>query len=310
MLLIIIVSNICFAQEPTQRIVSTYHPANSLIFGLQAHDRLVGVSKWSDRVRLFRMISPEISGLPQVGSRQSGINIETVISLNPDLIIMPPSVTGKEESKRLQELGFETLILNLENLDDFFITLKILGEKLGKSEDAEKLIQHFDNILKIVDDTTKNVTDKPKCYYASQRDILTTCSAQLLQSIMIERAGGINVARGLMGEKRAITAEQLLLWDPDIIFISANSPETYGTIAANPVYSKLSAVKNGKVYKFPSELSPWDYPSIEVFPAILWLSMKIHPELYTDTDFQKILDNFYTSIYGKSFTDFGGSLND
>ena len=309
-LFIIFISNICLAQQPAKRIISTYLPANSLIFGLDAHDLLVGASKRSDKINLFRLIYPKISELPQVGNRQAGINIETVISLEPDLVIMPPSVIGKEQSKKLEELGFETLILNLENLNDFYFTLKTLGDKIGKSEKAEKLIQHFNSILKIVDGKTKNITNKPKCYYASQRSILTTCSANVLQSAMIERAGGINVARELSGETRTITTEQLFLWNPDIIFISRNSQEDYKSLASDPIYSKLTAVQNQKVYKFPSQLSPWDYPSIEVFPAILWLSIKMYPQLYSDINFQKILDDFYLSVYGKSFTDFGGKLNE
>jgi iron complex transport system substrate-binding protein len=222
--------------------------------------------------------------------------------------LLPKTVEGKDYAQRFNDLGYDTLLLNLESLDDFFVNLMKLGEKLGRQERAENIIAKCKKMLNMVDERLKDIEERPTCYYASQRSLLNTSTGELLQSVMLETAGGKNVAKELSGGSVTITKEQLLLWNPEHIFISYNSNVTPESLADDPVYANLDAVKSGNVYKFPSDLSPWDYPSIEIFPAILWISTKIHPDAYEDVDFLEELNTFYEQIYGKSYTEFGGEL--
>lgn len=309
-ILIFLFNYSAFAEESEIRIVSTYHPSNSLIFGLKAHEMLVGLSRHADKVPLFRKIYPEMSELPQVGSRHSGVNIEEVVSLEPDLIILPPFLEGREYAERFNELGLNTININLEKIDDFFISLTKLGKEINKQDKADSLIALCKNMLTRVEENIPDQTEKPSCYYASQRNFLNTCTEELLQSVMMEKAGGKNIARDLSGSDVTITKEQLLLWNPDYIFLSQNSDLTLKSLSENEIYSKLKAVKNKHIYKFPSKMSPWDYPSIEIFPAILWISTKIYPEQYKHLDFLEILNSFYNSVYGMTFTELGGTLDE
>ncbi len=96
--------------------------------------------------------------------------------------------------------------------------------------------------------------------------------------------------------------------NPDIIFISAGATYTPEDIYKNPLYSDLKAIKEHKIYKFPSNLSFWDYPSIEIFLATLWMAQYIYPESFKDIDFNQITDEFYLKIYNKSFRELEGKL--
>src|SRR6056297_2528086 len=68
--------------------------------------------KIPEKVERVTKINPKINELPNVGSKNKGVNIESIMELNPDLVIMFPHGDGIETADRLKELGIATLVIN------------------------------------------------------------------------------------------------------------------------------------------------------------------------------------------------------
>ena len=112
----------------------------------------------------------------------------------------------------------------------------------------------------------------------------------------MELAGGNYVAKDTPVEMNShLTVEQIMNWDPDIIFMGRmNSVEI---ITDNPAWSGIKAVRDGRVYLSPSGVFNWDYGSENIL-LLLYLAKTIHPDLFADLDMEKEVHDYYKTFYG------------
>ena len=94
-----------------ERIVTTFKPATLSLFSLGLQGKIVGIDTGSKRDRLFQAVLPEVSGLTGVGSKSTGINFETVVSLAPDLVILYAQKDGIELAERLAVMKIPSIII-------------------------------------------------------------------------------------------------------------------------------------------------------------------------------------------------------
>jgi iron complex transport system substrate-binding protein len=125
----------------------------------------------------------------------------------------------------------------------------------------------------------------------------------MMQTDMIEWAGGINPAAKSDVGFIKISPEQLIAWNPDFIVTSQKFQGDIDQLYKEVKYQNVKAFKNKQIYRFPSALEPWDYPSPSSYLAMLWLATKIHPELFSDIDFDKVADDFYDTLYGVPYSE-------
>lgn len=286
-----------------ERVVTTYKPATQFIFALKAQEKLVGVDTTSTKEKLFILIYPEIQEMVKVGTKRDGINIETVASLNPDLVILFPHNDADLFISKLEKLGIATIIINPESLEEIRETNKLLGKVLGLEEKAKVIDDQFEAIMKLLERTRNIPYNERKTVYFANLQFLDTAGEGLLQTDMIEWAGGINPAAESKKGFITISPEQLIVWDPDFIVISQNFQEEISELLKDPKYQNIKAFKNKQIYRFPSPLEPWDYPSPSSYLGMLWLVKLLYPDLYSDVDFDKIVDDFYFTLYGISYND-------
>jgi len=284
-----------------ERIVTTYKPATQFVFALNAQRMLVGVDNTSTREKLFTSIYPEVELLVEVGSKREGINIETVASLNPDLVILFPHNQAEFTASKLATLGISTIIINPESLEEIRETNRLLGEVLGLEDRAKIVDKQFDNILKLLEKTKNLPQAQKKVVYFANSQLLDTVGKDMMQTDMIEWAGGINPAAKSDAGFIKISPEQLIAWNPDVIVTSQKFQDDIEELYKEEKYQNVKAFKNKQIYRFPSVLEPWDYPNPSSYLGMLWLATKIHPELFSDVDFDKVADEFYYTLYGVSY---------
>ena len=63
---------------------------------------------------------------------------------------------------------------------------------------------------------------------------------------MIETAGGVNVTAGFQSDElwTDVNIEQIIAWNPEVIYIPAYADYTVEDILNDPQWAKISAVKN------------------------------------------------------------------
>jgi iron complex transport system substrate-binding protein len=289
--------------DEVNRVVTTYRTATQFVFALDVQDRLVAADISFERISLFSKLY-DGDKLPSVGSKRNGLNLEQIIEVNPDLVILFPYNEGPEIAERLEEFGIASVIIIPESYEQIEETTKVLGQALGVEKRAEMVISKYNEIKNIVD-KTQNIENKKKVYFANS-DLFDTVGENMLQTSMIEMAGGINPAKEVKSGFIKTSLEELINWNPDYIVVSQYYSGTIEELKNRPELKELKAIKNDNVFRFPSKVEPWDFPSPSSYLGIVWLAERIYPEEFKDLNLQEVVEDYYNTLYKKSYQELGG----
>jgi len=294
------------------RLVSTFKPATLCVTCLGLQTRLVGVDTDSKKDRLQRAVHPPVAELPAVGRKSTGLNFETIVSLHPDLVIMYAQKDGVAIADRLVRHGVPAIVILPESLASLYATLRLIASAAGCPERSEQTIGACERVLQQV---RARVGDIPRVrrkvvYFASSRGLFSTATGDLLQNEMIEAAGGLNAGGALHGYFKEISPEQFIAWNPDVVTLSQEASARARTMLARPQFAAVAAVAGNRIYTFPSNLAPWDFPSPLSASGILWLAARCYPERFADADVTDEIDRFHRTLFGKTFGELGGTLRD
>ncbi|MBI9083590.1 MAG: ABC transporter substrate-binding protein [Desulfobacterales bacterium] len=297
---------------PAIRIVTTFKPATLCIFSLGLEKRLVGIDTESTREPFHLALWPGVKDVTPVGTKSNGLNIETIVSLKPDLIILYAQKDGVHTADRLAAAGIPAMVILPENFQSLARCLGLIATAAGEPAAAARATGVMGRTLALARSRVADLTagQKKRCYYAAPRGFFTTASADLLQHEMIRAAGGVNVAVNLSGYFRDISQEQFARWRPDVVVVSSHIRGQARRVARRREFAHIPAFVHGRVYAFPSSLCPWDFPSPLSSLGVLWLSARFYPERYSDLDLATEIDRFHRDLYGRSLTDMKGRLDD
>lgn len=127
----------------------------------------------------------------------------------------------------------------------------------------------------------------------------------MYQASIVTSAGGKNAGDSLEGDSWTdISYEQLIAMNPDVIIIPTNNmangqPDfTADEVMSDEQLKEVAAVKNGAVYNMPTGFEAWDSPVPSGVLGMLWMTAKLHPEVYTMEEFAADAADFYKTFYG------------
>ncbi len=283
--------------------------AESMLVYMLAPDKLGG---WNS-LPSGNYYDQSYADLPVVGRWDGGgvtANYETFIAMEPDIIICNNSSTIDE-----MQTNFGSIPLVYTSTYDFDTTveaIQFMGNILGAEGQAQKLIDYFNGALNYVESVVSGIPEENRVtvYYAEGKDGLSTDPAESWHTQPISFCGGLNVAdvQNLVasGGMTAVTIEQLLEWNPDVIIIGRGSTETiYNTITSDANWATIQAVKDGKVYVRPSDPFSWldGPPGVNEIVGIYWLVQTLYPTYTTDLDLKAKVLEFYSDFYHYNLTD-------
>ena len=299
-------------KQDVNRIVTTFKPCTLCLFSLGLQKRIVGFDTTSMKDLLTRTLMPEIDNIPGVGSKATGSNFETLVSLKPDLVILYSQKDGLTLADKLDRMGIKSIIIVPESFESVKTSLRIIAEAAGVAERAQKVEKIMDGVLKLVDKRVQTLSpDHRKTgYFASSMGLFNTATGNMLQDEIFTRAGVDNVAHKLKGYFQNISPELLMVWNPDMIVLSQHLHQHIRKLSDDPALKRVNAVADKAVYRFPSNLIAWDFPSPLAVLGSLWLAHKAYPELFTDINFNREIDRVHVQLFGRSLSDLNGKIND
>ncbi|WP_082736237.1 ABC transporter substrate-binding protein [Syntrophomonas wolfei] len=295
-----------------ESIVSSYGIALHMVVALGAADLIQAIDVPSMKSDFFKATIPQNAQGKSVGSPRE-LNIEEVAALDPDLVLVPGR--NQEMVESLEKRGITVFGVVAETPQELNLTMLNLGKALGREQVAQEFVDYYDQTIKDVKDRLAGLekSQRPRVYLVGPMGILSTCSSDMYQHELIAMCGGENVAAQLQGKLDGhgwleIPAEQLITWDPEVILVVQYSGAKPADILNDSRFRNIQAVKDKKVYWFPSDLNPWDYPSPQAVLGVKWLAATLHPDCFENVNMQVEADNFFNRFYGKSFTGMGGKL--
>ncbi len=258
-------------------------------------------------------VFPEIANADTSFVENGAVNIEQLLSMEPDVVFYSAANTEERDlydNAGIPAVGFSTTMAGYDCIETYADWIELLGDIYGDSESADKIIEYGRNTASEIKAVTDNIADedKPKVLilFNYANGVITAGGSDFFSKYWIETAGGINVAADLSGSAE-INMEQVYEWDPDIILITNFSPylpeDLYNNTIEGHDWSTVSAVNNGKVYKFPLGMYRWFPPCSDTPLVLKWLAKTIQPEKFADIDMDSEIKSYYKEFYGVELTD-------
>ncbi|MGN7854148.1 ABC transporter substrate-binding protein [Exiguobacterium acetylicum] len=189
----------------------------------------------------------------EVGTRQQP-NLEVISSLQPDLIIGDFN-RHKGIYKQLQEIA-PTIILKSrnatyeENIDSF----KTIAEAVSKTKQMDDRLALHEERLQAAKKKVDPKDDRKVMVGVFRADSLTAHGETSFDGELLEKIGIENAVTKTAEPTVTITLEQMVKWDPDVIFMAEADPKLLKEWKDNPLWNQITAVKNGEVYEVNRDL--------------------------------------------------------
>lgn len=279
-----------------------YMQAQDLVIGVEDYEKEQSISRGYNYVN-FELFQD----LPVVGNNGEHYP-EEIISADPDVIVM--SAYDDSDADSLQEkTGIPVVVVpGSDSMMDegAYETFRIMGELYGKEDRAQELIDYMDSIKEDLETRTADVAEEDKltAYVAG-------VSYKGVHGFEGTEAGygpfaAIN-AKNLADETGQtgpfdIDLEQVLAWDPDVIFVDFNGLDLVNEdYASNPeYYEQLTAVQEGRVYSqisFRSSASNLDTALADTYYA----ASVLYPEQFADVDPEEKAAEIFEMLLGENF---------
>ena len=287
--------------------IATLKYMGHLVYALGQQDKMVHQGLLGEAGKGKAKIDPKFAALPAF---KNEVSVEEVLALKTQLIFVYGDF-DQAIMKQYNDVGIKVVALKGETLEESYQAVKLMGKILGADQQAELYVKYCQNDVSNIKDRLKDLPadQKPKVLMAGPKSIYTAATKDMTANSMIETAGGVNVAKDAVGLWAEISPEQLVKWNPDYIFLGS-SKGTYGVneVLNNPALASVSAIKNKKVFIFPSNLGWWDFPAPQSVLGIQWLANTMHGDKFTDIDIKTFTDDYYKKYMGNTFTELGGKL--
>jgi ABC-type Fe3+-hydroxamate transport system substrate-binding protein len=220
-------------------------------------NKIVGIGA---DVQTSAFVPSAVKNLTNVGDLFNGINMETLVSLKPDLVIMDYGYgDAAQVVSQLEQLNISVITLSPANYSDEMGAIKIIGEALNSSQQADNLTAYMQSGMANITNVVSQIpaSSKPTVFIG---DVDTWDQGQIYAysdsewGTAVNLVGGNNVAYANEPTQPwyQIDPETLLAWNPDIIIITAYDNATLNTelsmLSQNGTWSQLQAVQDGHVY--------------------------------------------------------------
>jgi iron complex transport system substrate-binding protein len=259
---------------PAQRVISLAPSNTEILYAVGAGSQVIGRDEFSD-------YPAEAKELPSVGGSFGEFNNEAIVSLKPDLVLAA-ELNPPELVTTLEDLGLTVYYLkNPLDLEGVYENLRIVGGLTGRLEGAETLIGSLQERVEAVTAKTAGISTRPKVYYeldATDPNAPYTAGPGTFIDMLITMAGGQNIGGSLSSPWAQISAEELVVQNPEIILLGdAAYGVTPESVAARAGWEKLDAVTNNQIHPFDDNLA--SRPGPRLVDALEALVKVLHPEL-------------------------------
>ena len=269
---------------------------------------------------------PKIKELPLLVKYGTGMNYEALASLHPDIVIFrlgdcsfweSNSDNVKQTIEKVESLGVPLVVLKAPNcydkpdFDTMYKEIEILGKIFENEEKAKKIVNYCAQQVQFIKDRTSNINeqDKPKALLLGLSPMArekggsgTVLGLENPESVYLELiVNAKNAFRRKGGNDNAISAEQILALNPDIVLL----PTSWGYHPTRELYesepfrnlSELKAIKEKRVYALPW-LPCNCAPRLEILINLMIEAKAAYPEKFTDVNVNKWVIDYYHQIYG------------
>ena len=260
-------------ESPARRIVSMNPSLTRILVAIGAVDALVGVDEFSARAE------PAVASLPRVGGLYSP-SLESVVELQPDLVVIVPSFEQREFRTRLEALKVRVEDFDPVSFEQVLDTIGALGARTGHEAEAKLRVDAIRRTRDAVQRATAALP-RQRAVLILQREPLFVAGRGTFIDQMIAIAGGENLGAELAETWPRTSAEWLVGVAPEVILDSDSDPAPAAAFWAR--WPSLPAVAKGRVVAV--DAGDVTLPGPDLDRALRKLARALHGDaLHLDTE--------------------------
>lgn len=262
--------NVVIPTEP-KRIIAMAPSITEMVFALNQSNRLVGVTQFSD--------FPEAAtSLPKVGS-YINLDLERIVSLQPDLCIAIKDGNPKDVVERLMNLKIPVFVVNPRDIGSVIKTITTVGNLLNAGDTAKSIVTDMFARVKRIEDVVSKIGNRPRVFFQIGIAPIVSVGSPTFIHELIVKAGGVNVAAGPFPYPR-YSREQVLGLAPEVIIITSMARAAIFEKVAREwaQWSELPAARKKQIYVIESDLL--HRPSPRLVDGLEQLAGLLHPQLF------------------------------
>jgi iron complex transport system substrate-binding protein len=308
--------------DRVDRIVVLQHQTLNLLVQMNATDKIVGVmANWKQQLGdSYARLAPELNQKATLGDL-THVDPEKLVALHPQVVFVT-NYAPQEMIDSITALGIPVVAISLRHdepgekakmnpsIRDEEMAydkglregITLIGEIINKPAEAKALITATDEGRKIVSDRLKDVPAEKRIRAYMANPELTTYGSGKYTGLMMLHAGAVNVAAATVKGFKTVSMEQVIAWDPQVIFVQDRYPSVVNEIYSSPQWQAIDAVKNHRVWLMPDYAKAWGYPMPEAMGiGELWMAKKLYPQKFQDVDMNKLANKWYQRFYRTAY---------
>jgi len=220
-------------------------------------------------------------------------SLKAIEAIQPDVIFL--SGLHKEVRKRFENEKCQLINLDAKSVSDIYRNIDLLGKIFNRQKEAETLIENIRNELQIIAGKVERIPEskRKRVIRLMGRDQVMTPGDDSFQNEYIRIAGGIPPELNKKGKIVFVTKEEWIRFNPQIVYGCGGDRETADRFFNQPGWKDVDAVKNGKIFYFPCELTCRASTHAGYF--VSWLSARIYENEFSRKEEQVFKDHIIKS---------------
>ena len=262
---------------------------------------------------MLAKLSPDILNASTDFVKNGETNIEELMNLNPDIYF--ELTTNEKTIEQTRAAGITTVGIKAidaaaaEPLATFNSWLQLTAEIADTTERADRFLEEGTTVQNEINEKIKDLTPEQKpnalmLYQLSEQSI-TVSGKGFFGNQWLNATGANDVAEKDVQGRKDVNMEQILSWNPEIIYLTNFTPvqpeDLYNNNIEGQDWSQVDAVKNKKVYKIPLGIYRWFPPSGDAPLMLKWLANHNQPELF-NYDMNNEIRTYYKDFYNYDVT--------
>ncbi|HHQ6582791.1 TPA: ABC transporter substrate-binding protein [Serratia fonticola] len=303
------------------RAVVLQHQTLNLLVQLDAMPQVVGVlTSWQKQLGPnYLRLAPSLAKMPMPGDL-TAVNIESLLALHPQVVFVA-NYAPADMIAQIEQAGIPVVAISLrrepaaqagkinpvlENEDRVYNLglqdgIRLIGKVMGREAQADAMVKDVFQQRALVAKRLQDIPEDQRVRVYMANPDLTTYGSGKYTGLMMQHAGAVNVAaKDIQGFKQ-VSIEDVLKWNPAVIFVQERYPDVVQQILTSPQWQPIEAVKHKRVYLMPEYAKAWGYPMPEALAlGELWIAKTLYPQRFTDVDLQQHVDSYYQRYYRAS----------
>ncbi|MDG1582181.1 cobalamin-binding protein [Pseudomonas sp. GOM6] len=242
---------ICAAAQAAERVVSLAPSMSEIMLELGAESRLVGMLDGGER-------PAGLADLPTVG-RFGSLDVESLLSLKPDLILLTPGSLSDAQRQQLTDLGLALYLNEARDFDQLAEAFAEIGARVGQPERGADLRAQFRDGMQALRQRYRRSPAVPVFYQIWHQPLYTIGTRQLIGEAL-QVCGARNVFADLTLPAPQVSVEAVLARAPEVILGGSGAELQHWQ-----AWPQLPAVRLRQVWTVPDK--GLERPSFQMLAA-------------------------------------------